>query len=234
MQFSRRDIVAGAALLGLAAPFPAFAKKPVTKSGNPDVIILGAGVSGLNAAWLLEQQGLKVLVLEARQRVGGRVLTLFDQPGYPEMGFNSMAAGYGRGIDAAKRAGIALVDVSPRYTVDPTQQLLLGGQSITRADWATSPLNPLPTALKTKMPWEVVPGLFMQNPRFPDWTDWINATPAQDISVQQFLSAQGLSDAAIRLVFDVAPYAGTNAYDSAALNYDFNYGWVKTQMQGGA
>ena len=239
MHFSRRDIVAGAALLGLAAPLPALAqtlgkKRTPARSNDPDVIILGAGISGLNAAWLLEQQGLKVLVLEARHRVGGRVLTLFDQPGYPEMGFNSMAAGYGRGIDAAKRAGVELVDVSPRYTVDPTQQLLLGGQSITRAEWATSPLNPLPSALKSKMPWEVVPGLFMQNPRFPDWTDWINAAPAQDISVQQFLNAQGLSDAAIRLVFDTAPYAGTNAYDSAALNYDFNYGWVKAQMQGGA
>jgi monoamine oxidase len=176
---------------------------------------------------------LKVLVLEARQRVGGRVLTLFDQPGYPEMGFNSMAAGYGRGIDAAHRAGVELVDVAPRYTADPRQQLVLGGQSIPREQWATSPLNPLPDGLNKLMPWEVVPALFMQHPRLPDWTGWINATAAQDISVQQFLSGQGLSDAAIQLVFDVAPYAGTNAYDAAALNYDFNYGWIKTQALAG-
>ena len=74
----------------------------------PDVIVLGADASGLNAAWLLEQQGMQVLVLEGRKRVGGRVLTLFGQPGFPEMGFNSMAAGYRRGIDAAKRAGVEL------------------------------------------------------------------------------------------------------------------------------
>ena len=80
-----------------------------------DVIVLGAGVAGLNAAWLLEQQGFKVVVLEGRNRVGGRVHTLLDQPGLPEMGFNSMGAGYGRGIDAAKRAGVELYDVAPRF-----------------------------------------------------------------------------------------------------------------------
>jgi monoamine oxidase len=42
---------------------------------------------------MLEQEGKTVTVLEARVRVGGRIWTLLDQPGYPEMGFNSMAAG---------------------------------------------------------------------------------------------------------------------------------------------
>lgn len=40
-----------------------------------DVIIVGAGFSGLAAAQELIQQGYRVVVLEARDRVGGRVLT---------------------------------------------------------------------------------------------------------------------------------------------------------------
>ena len=38
-----------------------------------DVIVIGAGFSGLYAAWLLAREGARVTVLEARPRVGGRI-----------------------------------------------------------------------------------------------------------------------------------------------------------------
>jgi monoamine oxidase len=43
---------------------------------GPSVIIIGAGLAGLAAAHALEGRGARVVVLEARDRVGGRVLTL--------------------------------------------------------------------------------------------------------------------------------------------------------------
>ena len=40
-----------------------------------DVVVVGAGVAGLAAARLLQIQGRRVVVLEARDRIGGRVVT---------------------------------------------------------------------------------------------------------------------------------------------------------------
>mmetsp|Transcript_5183 Transcript_5183/g.12401 ORF Transcript_5183/g.12401 Transcript_5183/m.12401 type:complete len:500 (-) Transcript_5183:403-1902(-) len=45
------------------------------------VVVVGAGVAGLSAAQHLRQEGFDVLVLEARDRVGGRVCTEFFEDG---------------------------------------------------------------------------------------------------------------------------------------------------------
>ncbi|WP_144552523.1 FAD-dependent oxidoreductase [Bacillus sp. X1(2014)] len=49
------------------------------------VIIVGAGLSGLRAASLLTQQGIKCRVLEARDRIGGRILST-SEPNRSDLG----------------------------------------------------------------------------------------------------------------------------------------------------
>ncbi len=45
-----------------------------------DVAIIGAGAAGLGAAHALKHSGLSTLVLEARDRVGGRAHTIMASP----------------------------------------------------------------------------------------------------------------------------------------------------------
>lgn len=57
----------------------------VTGERSCDVVIIGAGLSGLVAATQLAQQHVDVIVLEARKRVGGRLLTVFPYPSMPNV-----------------------------------------------------------------------------------------------------------------------------------------------------
>ncbi|GGK66686.1 flavin monoamine oxidase family protein [Rufibacter glacialis] len=41
-----------------------------------EVMVVGAGLSGLSAAYYLQKKGIRALVLEARERCGGRILTV--------------------------------------------------------------------------------------------------------------------------------------------------------------
>lgn len=69
-----------AALPRLASATGAQAPAPVPaleRTGEPRrIIVIGAGLAGLAAAWELHQIGHEVTVLEAQNRVGGRIYTL--------------------------------------------------------------------------------------------------------------------------------------------------------------
>jgi monoamine oxidase len=54
-------------------------RKLVSNSDNADVLILGAGAAGIAAARACTSAGLTVSILEARDRIGGRIFTVHNQ-----------------------------------------------------------------------------------------------------------------------------------------------------------
>ncbi len=77
------------------------------RSEQTDVCVVGAGLAGLTAARLLQRAGKKVVVLEARDRVGGRVWTTTSTGGVPvDMGGCFVGPGHDRLRALAAELGV--------------------------------------------------------------------------------------------------------------------------------
>jgi monoamine oxidase len=95
-------------------------QKPKASSRNDkfgpdrfDVIVIGAGAAGLVAAAELAEIGLSVIVLEARDRIGGRIFTLNDleQPFPIELGAEFIHGRPPEIMDALRQSKIPISEV---------------------------------------------------------------------------------------------------------------------------
>src|SRR5262245_58738115 len=80
---------------------------------RPDVLIVGAGLSGLRCAQLLTQAGLQVRVIEAADGVGGRVRTDRLDGFLLDRGFQVLLTAYPEAREALDYRGLELRPFEP-------------------------------------------------------------------------------------------------------------------------
>lgn len=109
---SRRDFMKTSALLA-AGSLILPGSININSISKPKVIIIGAGLSGLAAAYWLKKKGAEVTVLESSNRVGGRVLshTIDKEEGLVvELGADWVGASHERIISLCSELGLELVN----------------------------------------------------------------------------------------------------------------------------
>jgi monoamine oxidase len=225
---SRRTVVKALGTAPLLA-----AAGPVRALNKTDVIVVGAGLSGLNSALLLESMGLSVAVLEGRDRIGGRVESLRNIPGNPEVGGTAFGPGYARLVDAANKYGVGLIDITPTLPYFFDRAVNLQDEYISKEDWPASPLNPFPDQFKQAPPYGYFNMLMGAINPLKTADAWLKPENAKyDISLHEWLRQAGQSDAAIELAYNTNPTHGFSAHDISALMVMFaaQFGAMQRQL----
>jgi monoamine oxidase len=204
------------------------AAKPLRAAKNPDVIVIGAGLSGLRAALDLQDLGINVQVIEGRDRVGGRVFTLADMPGQPEAGGNTFGGGYGRIFDMCDRFNLPLRDYIPRSRLNVTG-LYIQGKHIALKDWEKSPLNIMPAEWKKAPPFAVADMMYGKHQVLGNPDDWYDPNFFKhDVPIHQFFKEHGFTDEQINFFVNTNISYGTSSHDVSLLMMMYQEKWFQT------
>lgn len=199
---NRRQFLYSGLAAGAAIGFPRMA----LAAEKADVVIIGAGLSGLRSAEMLVEQGLKVVVLDANNRVGGRVQTVQTVDGPIDVGASQVGRGYARVIDACQRHGLKLVSEDRDLLTFGSH---FSGEWIDGKSWASNALNQCVGDERKIPPNLIGQALSAKYNPLQELDDWLNPQFAEyDISLRELLTRKGHSAQAIELAAYSAPGIG--------------------------
>ncbi len=183
-QEGRRRFLKNAAILGAGAVMlPSFLQANDV-AGKKNIVIVGAGIAGLNAAYQLKKMGLSATVYEASNRVGGRMFTVqnyFGKNLSTDLGGEFVDANHEDLLQLAKELDVPLFDL--RTDALEKDMLYFENRSYSENDLATA-LQPFVAQLAK----DVV--------SLPDELNYKNAQQLERLdnqSVEEYLTNIGIS-----------------------------------------
>jgi monoamine oxidase len=149
------------------------------------VVIIGGGFSGLTAAYELGRAGYEVTVVEARNRVGGRVLSFSDLvPGKNvEGGAELIGSNHPTWLAYAKQFKLEMLDVTEE---DAEAPIVLGGKRLTSdeaealwedLDKALNLANADAAKVNADEPWSTPGADAIDRRTLASWIDGTNTSP---------------------------------------------------------
>lgn len=199
VRISRRQALFGAAAAagGLAVAStsiaPAGASPGQGSSSDVDVVVIGGGMSGLAAARALLAAGKSVLVLEARERVGGRVFSITTRGGRVlDGGAEFIGPTQDRMIELANEFGVHRL---PTYNKGQNVYFRAGARSTFDAD---GPLGAIPLDVglpEVALAQSTINGLAANFPAGSPW-DFSQAREFDEQTFEQWIRANTVTDSA--------------------------------------
>jgi monoamine oxidase len=226
-RITRRRLIGTGAAAGAAAALPAgtAAAKQRATPRKADVIVVGAGLSGLQAASAVAARGRSVIVLEARDRVGGRTLN-HPVPGHPgkvvEVGGQWVGPTQSKLLAVAKDLGVGTFKTynagnyiyyrngtkTPYEANGPLGAVPPDPQGVADAFSAILKMNQMASTLDVAAPWKAAGAEEWDSQTFATWRDANAVTESGrfllDLGIEAVWAAEPRDVSLLHVLFYIA------------------------------